>query len=49
MNIEFDSELVYGGSDKYIKTKIKSYRVRIYTNFQGKKYQKKIHHTNICH
>ena len=25
MNIEFDSDPVYGGSDKYIKTKIKSY------------------------
>ena len=23
MNIEFDSELVYGDNDKYIKTKIK--------------------------
>ena len=25
MNIEFDSEPVYGGNDKYIKTKVKSY------------------------
>ena len=25
MNIKFDSEPVYGNSDKYIKTKIKSY------------------------
>ena len=24
MNIKFDSEPVYGGSDKYIKTKIKA-------------------------
>ena len=25
MNIEFDSEPVYGDNDKYIKTKVKSY------------------------
>ena len=25
MNIKFDSELVYGNNDKYIKTKIKTY------------------------
>ena len=29
MNIEFDSELVYGDNDKYIKTKIKSYGDKI--------------------
>ena len=38
MNIEFDSEPVYG--DKYIKTKIKQYRDKINTNFQGKKVPK---------
>ena len=37
MNIEFDSETVYGDNDKYIKTKIKSYGDKINTNFQGKK------------
>ena len=37
MNIEFDSEPVYGDNDKYIKTKIKSYGDKINTNFQGKK------------
>ena len=31
---EFDSEVVYGDSDKYIKTKIKSYGYRTNTNFQ---------------
>ena len=36
MNIKFDSEPVSGGSDKYIKTKIKSYGDKINTNFQGK-------------
>ena len=34
---KFGSEPVYGDSDKYIKTKIKSYRDKINTNFQGKK------------
>ena len=48
MNIEFDSEPVYGDNDKYIKTKIKSYRDIVNTNFQGKQ-QKKTHHINICH
>ena len=35
MNIEFDSEPVYGDNDKYIKTKIKMYEDRVNTNFQG--------------
>ena len=33
MNIEFDSEPVYGDNDKYIKTKIKSYGDKVNTNF----------------
>ena len=43
MNIEFDSEPVYGDNDKYIKAKIKWYRdkgvkyIEIDTNFQGNK------------
>ena len=37
LNIEFDSESVYGDVDKYIKTKIKMYGDRVNTNFQGKK------------
>ena len=40
MNIEFDSEPVYGDNDKYIKTKIKMYEDRVNTNFQGKKVPK---------
>ena len=40
MNIEFDSEPVYGINDKYIITKIKSYRDQMNTNFQGKKIPK---------
>ena len=37
MNIEFDSEPIYGDIDKYMKTKIKSYGDKVNTNFQGKK------------
>ena len=37
MNIKFDSELVYGDNDKYIKTKIELYGDKVNTNFQGKK------------
>ena len=40
MNIEFDSQPVYGGGDKYIMTKIKIYGDRVNTNFQGKKVPK---------
>ena len=41
MNIKFDSELVYGDNEKYIKTKIKSYGDKINTNFQSKKNTKR--------
>ena len=40
LSIKFDSEPVYGDNDKYIKTKIKPYRDKINTNFQGKKIPK---------
>ena len=40
LNIEFDSKPVYGDGNKYIKTKIKMYGGRVYTNFQGKKVPK---------
>ena len=40
MNIEFDTEPVYGDNDKYIKTKIEMYEGRMNTNFQGKKVPK---------
>ena len=36
MNIEFDSEPVYGDTDIHTKTKIKMYEDRVNTNFQGK-------------
>ena len=47
LNIEFDSEPVYGDRDKYIKTKIKMCGVIVSTNFQGKKV--KILHINAYH
>ena len=40
MNIEFESEPVYGDVDKYIKTKIKTYGDKVNTNFQGQKVPK---------
>ena len=40
INIEFDSDPVYGDNDKYIKAKIKMYGDRLNTNFQGKKVPK---------
>ena len=49
MNIEFDSETVYGNNDKYIKAKIKSNGNNVNTHFQSKKYQKKIHHISVWH
>ena len=40
IDVEFNSESVYGDNDKYIKTKIKTYRHEITTNFQDKKIPK---------
>ena len=36
LKIKFDSKLVYGDDDKYIKTKIKIHDGSVNTNFQGK-------------
>ena len=49
MNIEFDSEPVYGDNNKYIKTKTKSYEDKVNTNFQGIGCLKKMLHTITCH
>ena len=49
LNIEFDSEPVYGDVDKYIKTKIKTYGDKVNTNFQGQKVPKKMLHINAYH
>ena len=40
MKINFESNPVYGGDDKYIKTKIKTYAGSIITNFHNKKMPK---------
>ena len=53
LSIEFNSELVYGDVDKYIKTKIKNYGYKVNTHFQGQKGQKgvkkKMLHINAYH
>ena len=40
LNIEFDSEPVYGDVDKYITTKVETYGDRVNTNFQDQKVPK---------
>ena len=37
MNMEFDSESVYGINDKCIKAKVKSYGNKVNSNFQENK------------
>ena len=41
MRIAFESKLVYGDDDKYIKTKIKIYANNMNTNFHNKKNAKR--------
>ena len=40
VNINFDRKPVYGDVDKYLKTKIKMYKDRVNTKFQGKEVPK---------
>ena len=40
IRIDFESKLVYGDNDKYIKTKIKIYAENMITNFHNKKMPK---------
>ena len=51
MEIDFNIKPTYGDDDKYIKTKIKTYKDSIITNFYNKKglknYQKKKYHINV--
>ena len=49
MNIESDTEPIYGDNDKYIKTKIKMCEDRVNTNFKIKKCLKKISHISAYH
>ena len=51
MSIDFDSKITYGGDDKYIRTKIKTYEDNIIMSFYNKKgskkYQKKKYPVNV--
>ena len=44
----FDNEIAYGDSEKYMKTKTKTYKDKVKT-FKVKKYQKKILYISVCH
>ena len=47
--MKLDSEPVYGNNDKYIQTKIKTYRDKIKTIFKYEKFQKKILQVSVYH
>ena len=51
MSIDFDSKTIYGDDNKYIKTKLKTYKDSIITNFYNKKgpkkHQKKKYRINV--
>ena len=51
MKIDFNTKTTYGDDDKYIKTRIKTYKGSIITNFYNKKgskkYEKKRCHINV--
>ena len=49
MSINFDTKIVYGNDDKYIKTKIKTYKDSITTNFYNKYGSKKIPEEKVPH
>ena len=40
LGIEFDSDSVYGDTDSYMETKVKSYDNKVNTNFQSKEVSK---------
>ena len=51
IKIDFDTKTTDGDYDKYIKTKIKTYKENVSRNFynknRSKKYQKKKYHINV--
>ena len=49
MKIHFNTKTTYGDDDKYIKTRIKTYKDSIITNFYNKKGSKKIPEEKIPH
>ena len=49
MKIDFSTKTTYGDDDKYIKTKIKTYKDSIITNFYNKNGSKKIPEEKVSH
>ena len=49
MKIDFNTKTTYDDDDKYIKTRIKTYKDSIITNFYNKKGSKKIPEEKIPH
>ena len=49
MKIHFNAKTTYSDDDKYIKTRIKTYKDSIITNFSNKKASKKIPEEKIPH
>ena len=49
MEIDFNTKPTYGDDDKYIKTKIKTYKDSITTNFYNKNGSKKIPEEKVPH
>ena len=49
MKIDINTKTTYGDDDKYIKTKIKTYKNSITTNFYNKKESKNIPEEKIPH
>ena len=51
MKMDFNTKATYGDDDKYLKTRIKTYKGSITTNFYNKKglkkYRKKKYHMNV--
>ena len=49
MKIDINTKTTYGDDDKYTKTKIKTYKDSIITNFYDKKGSKKIPEEKVPH
>ena len=49
MKIDFNTKTTYGDDDKYIKTKIKTYKDSITTNFYNKIGNKKVPKENVSY
>ena len=49
MKIDFNNKTAYGDDDKYIKTKMKTYKNNMTTNFYNKKESKKVPEEKIPH